>query len=486
MRFRTRRAALALALLLAPPPLAPTGAASERPAAERPALGWLRLEDGDRPNVLLITVDTLRADHVGRSARFPESFTPKLDALAKDSTVFRDASTTATATRPAIASLLTGLYPGRHPVRNNQDKVDDSAFLLTEGLARAGYTTASFYGNEVIGEKSGLQQGVATKDGFARYFGSSDEAIATRAIDWLRGRGRDDAPFFLWLHMMDPHGPYFSAPASAREQVPRDDGLPGKKLEAAKGNYGLGVLPRYQLLRSARDAKTYRWRYRAEVRWTDEQIGRVLAALDEMDLRGTTLVIVTADHGESLGEHEAYFQHGWNVFQPSAHVPLLFRQPGRIEAGRTIDTPVSLVDVLPTLQHGLALAPIPGVEGRDLSPLLHGAKDTGAPVFVLSACPNELVAVREGKLKLVHTPLPSRKAGRKWPFEPPGWRLYDLEKDSGELRDVSSERPEDRKRLRSLVRAWRKEHGSERATPRSPKPLDPGDEERLRQLGYID
>jgi len=88
MRFRTRRAALALALLLAPPPLAPTGAASERPAAERPALGWLRLEDGDRPNVLLITVDTLRADHVGRSARFPESFTPKLDALAKDSTVF--------------------------------------------------------------------------------------------------------------------------------------------------------------------------------------------------------------------------------------------------------------------------------------------------------------------------------------------------------------------------------------------------------------
>ena len=100
----------------------------------------------------------------------------------------------------------------------------------------------------------------------ASHFGSSDEAIATRAIDWLRDEKEGEAPFFLWLHMMDPHGPYFSAPEAARDQVPRDDGLPSKKLEPAKSNYGLGVLPKYQLLRSARDAKTYRWRYRAEVR----------------------------------------------------------------------------------------------------------------------------------------------------------------------------------------------------------------------------
>ncbi len=475
--------------------------------------GWMRDATGVRPNLLLITIDTLRADHVGWSERWPQSFTPNLDAFGRHSTIFLNASSAATATRPAVASLLTGLYPGRHPVRENRDRLDASALSLGELLAEAGYLSALFSGNGLIDHDGGFAQGVPTVENFARYLGSSDTRIADRAIEWLKARPANGQPFFLWLHFMDPHGPYFSAPLAARKQVPFDDGLPDHDLPVAKGNYGRHVIPKYQMLQVPRTASAYRRRYRAEVRHTDAQIGRVLAEIDRDGLRDGTLVVLTADHGEALGEHDTFFQHGWLVHEPAARVPLALRLPGRVPEGKRIDQPVSLVDLFPTLVGGLDLdvavdtvaptvdassarhrpsggtsprGPSLPAEGRDLAPLLGGTRLPTAPVFVASARANRLVAVREGRFKLVHTPAVSRDVYRQGPVDPPGWTLFDLEKDPGELHDLANQEPRVTERLRGMIDDWEATHLPHTKQPTTSPSTDPVLEERLRKLGYTD
>jgi arylsulfatase A-like enzyme len=471
-------AALALLLLAA----CPQGGGDS--ASNAPVPGWMRAEDGARPNILLLTIDTLRHDHTGWTGRWKKSFTPHLDAFATEAARFSSATTPASATRPAVASLLTGLYPGTHPVRNNKTSLDGRHILLPEVLAAAGYDTVAFYGNSLLGPKGGFQKGVEVHEDFSGYLGSLDEKIADRGVEWLQKRPHGGEPFFLWLHFMDPHGPYFSAPVAMRAKVPLHDELPRRELSIGTGNYGNGVIPKYQKLAAGNGSALYRRRYRAEVAWMDLQIGRVLSGLAAAGFADNTLVIITADHGESLGEHDAYFQHGWYVYEPSVNVPLAFRLPGRIEGGRVVDANVSLVDLFPTLAAGLALPDAPSSEGRDLSRLLQGGRDANPPSFVVSIRENKLIAVRDGRFKLVHTPRPAEGSAAPRAFDPPGWRLFDLEADPGELHDVSAQFPAMRRRLQALILDW--QAGHEGPSPPPEAPVDRKLEERLRQLGYID
>ncbi len=446
----------------------------------------MREPSGARPNILLITIDTLRADHLGWSGRWSRSFTPNLDAFGRESTVFDHATAAATATRPSIASLLTGLYPGRHPVRENHDRLGEDAVPLGEVLASAGYASALFSGNGLIGREGGFADGIDTTRGFERYLGSADREIADHALTWLSKHTSGKPPFFLWLHFMDPHGPYLSAPPEIRREVPFTDGLPERELPTSDRDYGRNVIPKYQKLLGPPRASTYRRRYRAEVRHTDVQVGRVLDALAAAGADRDTLVIVTADHGEGLGEHTAFFQHGWLVHEPGAHVPLALRLPGRIPAGRRIEEPSSLVDVLPTLLHGLDLPAAARLEGRDLSPLLAGDRLPPTPLFIASAKKNRLVAVRAGRFKLVHTPAVPAVVRQHGPVDPPGWQLFDLAQDPGELHDIARERPDVTARLRKLIETWEATHGAAvRAAP-TPATSDEKLERRLRQLGYAE
>lgn len=443
---------------------------------------WLRLDDGTRANVLLITVDTLRADHLGGVAG-GESFTVHLDRLARTAVVFDAASTPATATRPAVASVLTGRYPGGHDVVHNQGRLRAGDRVLGEVFADAGYETVMFYGNDLLGRGSGFARGFATVESFARLLGSADEAIASRAVAFLDDRPDDAPPFFLWLHFMDPHGPYFSAPPEARRRVPRDDGRPDEALAVADGNYPRGAIPKYQALRGRPGTATYRRRYRAEVHHTDVQIGRVLDALNRSGLAGDTAILVTADHGESLGEHDLFFQHGWGVYEVSARVPLLIRGPAGRTTPRRVSQPVSLVDLAPTLASALEQALPPETEGVDLGPLLRGEPGAPVPVFTLSACPNQEVAVRVGDLKLLHRP--ERPPFGGWTFEPPGWRLFDVARDPMELVDLAAERPEDVERLRPLVERWEREHGIDGSRHRSVPEPGAALRRQLEALGYL-
>lgn len=466
--------------------------ASPRPEPAPP----LRLADGRLPNVLLLTIDTLRADHLGHVASGPSDLTPSLDALADGGTVFLAATTPAPTTRTATASLLTGAYRGTHGVYTNSWPLGSKVPVLAESLGRAGYRTAAFFGNGILASEYGFGRGFETYESFADYPGrgfSKDEVGVARAVEWLESSPAE--PWFLWVHLMDPHGPYDSAPKSVRRGVARDDARPERVLEAVRRNTGLGVLPRYQAIPGVRRASVYRWRYRAEVRHSDAQAGKLLAALEDLDLAESTLVVLTADHGEGLGDHDYFFQHGWLADEGSIAIPLAMRLPRRIPAGARIESPVSLVDVAPTLLGGLGL-PVPrAMEGRDLSRAIAGGRPEevpDAPVFSAATLLSGISSVRLGRWKLVHTPGPLAAGVREDdPWEPyyereESYRLYDVRADPGETKDLAERHPQRVARMRALLDEWERAQSLDTIQRARPEPVDERLRDMLQSLGYVD
>jgi len=458
----------------------------------------LRLADGRLPNILLLTVDTLRADHLGYVGTGPSDLTPELDQVTRGGTAFVAASTPAPTTRAATAALLTGSYRGRHWVRGNGWSLGPDQPVVAEVLAAAGYRTAAFFGNGILDAQFGFGRGFETYESFAKADPSAgkskDTEGVTRAIEWLEAGPAE--PWFLWVHLMDPHGPYDSAPASVRATTSKDDPRPDKVLTRARRNTGLGVLPRYQAIPGVRRASVYRWRYRAEIRHMDTEAGRLLAALDERGLADETLVVLTADHGEGLGDGEYYFQHGWLADEGSIAIPLAFRLPGRVREGVVLDAAVSLVDVSPTLIGGLGLD-VPGtMQGRDLSGALSASAPTkvaSGPVFSASTLLSGISSVRMGPWKLVHTPgAPAAGTLENDPWEPyyetgESFRLFDLRTDPGETTDVSGDHPERTAELRALLVAWEREQRLHMGVEFDrPAETDPKVVEMLRSLGYVD
>ena len=469
-------AVVALAALLRLPRGTPT-------VVER---GWLREDDGRLPDVVLLTVDTMRADHVYGVAPSDWHLTPSLERLATRGTLFEGARAPASATKPGLAGLMTGSYPHRHTVTSNFGSVPLDVPLLAAILQRHGYETAAVVGNRVVNERSGLQRG------FARFASSvdknkvsHDDAGVDLALGWLGTAPR--TPWLLWLHLMAPHGPYNSGPPVA---VAKDapDPLPDAELRPSTSNYGLGpIIPRYQILAVPPRAALYRRRYRDEIAFVDAQIGRFLEELDRRG-HGSALVIFTADHGEGLGEADYFFQHGWLVNDPSLRVPMIWSKPGRIRQNHRVAATTSLVDVLPTLLSGLGVE-APPLDGVDVSAALQGGELQDHTVFALSAYPNEVTTAVRGTWKLVHTPAPPRPLPddhwHDFYATRESWVLHDLRDDPLETRDVSGESPQVFAELRDRLRAWESANGLPsglRGTPR----VDPGTAEGLRALGYVD
>lgn len=450
------------------------------------APGWLRTDDGRLPDVVVLTVDTLRADHVFGRAPSNWQLTPRLAELAGRGTLFTGTYTAAPATKPGLASLMSGAYVHRHHVASNFGSVPPDMPLLATILQRRGYTTAAFVGNEIVNQRSGLQRGFAYFSSFVDKNRISRDATGVdEAIAWLASAPRQ--PWLLWLHLMAPHGPYNSSPRDpGAESTP--DSLPDVELHPGDSNYGIGpIIPRYQILAMPPQAALYRGRYRDEVLYVDAQVGRFLDALGS---RGdaTPLVIVTADHGEGLGENDYFFQHGWLVNEPALRVPMIWSLPGRISEGYRVNATTSLVDVLPTLLAGLGIDP-PPVDGRDLSRSLRGADPSDGVVFALSAYANELTTAIRGRWKLVHTPPPPLPLPRDhwhdtYPKEE-SWVLHDLQGDPLEKHDASATQPEIANDLREQLTAWERMNGLPFGA-RSVSHVDPGTVEGLRALGYVD
>ncbi len=363
-------------------------------------------------HLLLVTLDTLRADHLGvYGSDVP---TPHLDALAAAGAWVEEASTHVPLTRPAHVSMMTGLLPHRTGVRDNISPVPvPDVPVLAEVLAGEGFRTAAFVSAAVVGEESGLGRGF---EHFDDDFGSAEEAVflgraqrrgdqtLAAATAWLEAH-RDEPRWFLWLHLYDPHDPY-EAPEPWASRFPDRP-------------------------------------YAAEVAWTDELVGRLLESLDRLGLREETLSVVTSDHGEGLGEHDERL-HGFFAYQSTLRVPLLFQGPG-IEPGGRISEPVGLVDLFPTTLDLLEIGSPSGsaASGRSLAAALgRGASLPEAPVVAESLIArlhfgwSELRTLRQGPWKYIQAPRPE---------------LYDLESDPGELQNLAREEPGRLRQMRDTL-----------------------------------
>jgi arylsulfatase A-like enzyme/tetratricopeptide (TPR) repeat protein len=349
-------------------------------------------------NVVLITIDTVRADHLG-SYGYKEAETPWLDRLAKEGVRFTQASAPVPLTLPSHSSLLSGLLPPHHGLRNNgAGSFPGEKETLATVLSGQGFRTGAFVGAFVLDRRFGLSRGFETYDDeIERAPGETvvleaerpGREVMDRALAWLGNLGSDDQrPFFLWVHLYDAHAPY-EPPSPQRERHP---GRP----------------------------------YDGEIAAVDEQVGRLLQELDRRGLSGSTAVAVAGDHGEALGEH-GELTHGLLLYEPTLHVPLLVRAPG-LPAGKVLETPVSLVDLGPTLA-GLAGKTFPAVDGHDLSAALREGKEPApADVYAETQYPavfgwSPLSALRRRGLKYISSSAPE---------------LYDLTQDPKEASNLVS------------------------------------------------
>jgi arylsulfatase len=326
-------------------------------------------------HLILVTVDTLRADRLGVYGS-PLELTPHLDALAKESVVFRHAFAPAPFTLASLSALLTGHYPDAIGVRSNRAVLPSWVITLAERLRALEFRTGAVVGNFVARRQSGLDQG------FERYDDRLDQREDRRAIPERRAAQttadsialldellEPGKRVFLWVHYQDPHSPYtppsdYRAPAGPPPAGVRDRRLP----LLLRRHHGFGGIPRWVQLGSERDSAVYRAAYHAEILFFDAQLGALLDALRARGLMEESAIAVTADHGEGLGEEEHWFGHGELLAPAETAVPLLLRVPGRRPDVR--DDLASLLDLVPTLL-AVVGAPLAGpasaeVPGRDL------------------------------------------------------------------------------------------------------------------------
>jgi Tfp pilus assembly protein PilF len=413
--------------------------------------GLLWRKGGARPpstaglNVLLVTLDTTRADHLGcygrRGAR-----TPRLDRLAAEGVRFENAIAAAPITLPSHASILTALYPFEHGVRNNGNFYLAERFpTLASVLRKHGYRTAAFVSSFILDRRFGLALGFDTYDDRMEEgpaLGSGLEAerrgdrTALALLRWLDGYAGQgtSASFFVWLHLYDPHEPYQPPP-------------PFRDLFASDP-------------------------YDGEIAFADHTVGTVLDKLAQLGLLDRTMVAVVADHGESLGDHGEE-THSMFLYEGAIRVPLILWRPGVLPVGMVIAPPVRAMDLSPTILDILGAPPLAAPHARSLravidrrskEPPLAAYAETYVPKLAMGGA--ALHALRDERFKLIDAPRPE---------------LYDLARDPGETRNRYADEPQTAQGLRAELE--RLTVGGSRAM--NVRPVDEETVKKLQALGYL-
>lgn len=390
-----------------------------------------------RANVLLVTLDTTRADRLGCYGHAAAA-TPHLDRLAQRGVRFLRAHAHAPVTLPSHASILTGVLPPEHGIHDNGlDTLPGELETLATRARAAGYRTGAFLSAAALDSAYGLDRGfevydddLGEKHGAAALLERRGGITTSHALEWL-ATVRDD-PWLCWVHLFDPHAPYAAPPPFS---------VPG------------------------RDP------YDAEIAYTDAQVGRLLEWLKESGVDRRTIVLVVADHGEGLGEHDEP-THAAFAWETTLHVPCLLFAPGVAEGGRTIDALVGHADLAPTLLELLGLRPLPAASGRSLVPCLRGEDLPPRPLYVES----EYCAVNFG-----WAPIHGLIVGHEKLLRSTRRRLFDLAADPRELRDLAAKLPDRAADLEGaldrLLKGLTRRHGARLAD----------DEElraRMEGLGY--
>jgi arylsulfatase len=422
----------------------------------------------DKPSIILISVDTLRPDHLGCYG-YERRTSPSVDAFAGESVLFSRCFAQAPTTRPSCGTIVSGYYPHELKIFNNSDNLPLPVTTVAERLRKEGYRTIGVVSNFVLRKGGGFEQG------FDYYDDRMDdlelvrgipERIAEKttetAISLLRLHHRNR--FFMWIHYQDPHGPYTPRPPFDKTF----SGRAGEDMELAVNETvtGMGGIPSYQALDGIRSYNHYLSQYDGEIRYFDEHFGRLVGELKALGLYDRALIVFTADHGEGMGEHDYYFAHGEYVYNSLIHVPLIIRH-GVGQAGRR-DELVQLADVVPTIL---------GVAGIEVDRSLHGSDLLEGSVGgrpVLSEMPDKYSIIENG-LKLIHHAKTDE------------YLLFDIASDPDEENNLLND-PAYAGRLSSMAAVLAEHLRSDvlgSRVRRNTQRLTRDEREKLKALGYV-
>ncbi len=458
------------------------------------ALAWLgcRFQPSAPPSIVLISLDTLRADHLSVYG-YPKPTSPGLDAFASGAVRFASAHAQATGTIPSHLSLLSSLLPPHFRItrddgsNTNQPatrlRLPDAVQTLAEALREQGYETLALTDGGTMAPRYGFSQG------FDRYEINRPRGLP-RILEalpgWLEQRGRlaetpaaDEPPLFLFLHSFDIHEPYDAPEPFARS-------FSSGSFQDFLQTRGYPPVPRALSPRARalgpEDLAEVEGLYDNGIAWADDSVAKLFRLLDAHDLFEDSIVVVLSDHGDEFLEHGG-FNHGRTVYQELVHVPLLLRLPGGRHGGRVLEEPVALVDVAPTLLEAAGL-PIPAsFQGLSLLPFLDGRADPSQlderPIFFESPRVQGQHGLRQGRWKLIQ----NRKRGKL--------ELYDLAEDEGEQLDRGSREVELLEDLLAHLLAWvdeMEQQGRREGWMAVRQTGAPSDQQlrRLRELGYVE
>jgi len=403
----------------------------------------------EKPNVILVTMDTTRADHLGCYGN-PNVRTPNLDALARRGVLFEQAAAASPLTLPAHCTILTGMYPTYHGVRvNGNTALNDEQTTLAEVLSAQGYQTGAFIGAFVLDGRWGLKQGFGHYDDqfdLKKYkhidlgaIQRPGNLVMDAALSWLESRKND--PFFAWIHLYDPHTPY-EPPEPFRSEY------------GGRGSAGL---------------------YEGEIAFMDEQVGRCVAWLEKSGLDKSTVLLLVGDHGEGLGSH-GEGTHGYYVYDYAIHVPLIVVAPLAGLEGKRVASQVRSVDIFPSLLDLAMAGPGPETQGRSLVPLMFRPSERGEPpAYSESMAPN---------IQFGWAPLQLLRTTRYKYIDAPRAELFDITADPGETINLVGDYPEIARKMKADLERLIAETSRGAPVPQAAN-LDKETMERLSALGYV-
>jgi arylsulfatase A-like enzyme/Tfp pilus assembly protein PilF len=404
---------------------------------------------GSDLNLLVFTLDTTRADHLGCYG-YKQVDTPNIDQLAKNGVLFKTAISQSPLTLPSHSSIFTGTYPLYHGVRDNGGfYLEPEHMTLAEMLKKRGWNTSAFVGAFVLDSRWGLDQGFDyyyDNFDFAKYKKVSLSTVQREGgevidafFEWFEKNNQ--AKFFSWIHLYDPHTPY--------------DPPEPYKSQYSHRRWGL---------------------YDGEIAYVDNLIGKVLERLKQKNLLEETIIVIVGDHGESLGEHHEN-THGFFIYDATVHVPLILKIPSSKLKGRIIESQVNCVDILPSILQVLGISVPKEVQGNSFLPAILG-KDADIEQLAYSETYypryhygwSELKSIRSSRYKFIHAPKPE---------------LYDLTQDPDEKSNIYDQKASEAKRYEKELKELEEKMSVEGIEEKNPQKMDQEAEEKLRALGYI-
>lgn len=435
----------------------------------------MHLRSASRPNIILITLDALRPDHLGCYG-YKRDTSPHIDKIAGEGMIFNQAVAQSSHTAPSNASLITSTYPNIHGVKDFGYQFSPAiSKTLPIILKEHGYRTALISDQVALPLTKGFEKGFDTFNAVNSFtFGKLTDRkqiinITDWAIDWIENNKK--RRFFLWVYYFDPHGPYISPYPYNKMFVGDRYYSTNKKVPLSKSEHShiaFGHIPRYLSYNNITDVDFYVSLYDGEIRHIDDQIGRLLQVLKKLGLEKNTIIIINSDHGEAMGEHNRYFCHATSLYDELLKIPLIIKWEGHVSPGAENDTQVRAIDIMPTILDILNIDKPGFMQGASFMPLL-GGREYNFPEIAYSEY-GWRKGVRTSEWKLIYDGETKR------------YELYNLKNDPAELKDLSRKEEAQFGFFRKKLEEYDRNSISQKEviTPG----LSEDDKERLWSIGY--